>query len=94
MAAMLVLHDKIIKPLLAAATQKKRSRRAQKPTAIDRHYEVIRTEMRGLLQAAWIGCIVFSTNLFVDVGSKRLRHLRFQDRARRPIQGARNRRAA
>ena len=50
MAAMLVLRDKIIKPLLAAATQKKRSRRAQNPTAIDRHYEVIRTEMKGLFK--------------------------------------------
>jgi hypothetical protein len=48
--ALLVLRDKIIKPLLAAATQKRRSRRAQNPTALDRHYEAIRVEMNGVFQ--------------------------------------------
>jgi hypothetical protein len=48
--ALLVLRDKIIKLLFAAATQKRRSRGAQNPTALDRHYEAIRVEMSGVFQ--------------------------------------------
>ena len=50
MTAVIVLHDKIIKPLLAAAKQRRPSHGAQNPTAIDRHYEVIRVEMGGLFR--------------------------------------------
>jgi hypothetical protein len=50
MAALLVLRDKAIKPLLAGAQHLRRSRRAQNPTALDAHYHTIRTAMQGVFQ--------------------------------------------
>ena len=48
MAALVVLRDKAIKPLLAAAQPLRPSRRAQNPTALDAHYDTIRTAMFGV----------------------------------------------
>jgi hypothetical protein len=48
MAALLVLRDKAIKPLLAAAQQHRRSRRPQNPSPLDIHYQTIRASMRGV----------------------------------------------
>jgi hypothetical protein len=48
MAALVVLRDKAIKPLLAAAQHPRRSRRPRNPTALDTHYETIRTGMHGV----------------------------------------------
>jgi hypothetical protein len=45
MAALVVLRNKAIKPLLAAAQDLRRSRGAQNPKALDMHYETIRTAM-------------------------------------------------
>jgi hypothetical protein len=50
MVALLVLRDKVIKPLLAAATRLRQPRRAQNPTQLDRHYETIRSAMQGVFQ--------------------------------------------
>lgn len=50
LAALLVLRDKVVLPLLAAAEPVKPSHGAHNPTPMDRHYEVIRTEMRGVFQ--------------------------------------------
>jgi hypothetical protein len=49
LAALLVLRDKVIQPLLAAALQTRPSRGAQNPTRLDRHYETLRVGMQGLL---------------------------------------------
>jgi hypothetical protein len=49
LAALLVLRDKVIQPLLAAALQTRPSRAAQNPTRLDRHYETLRVGMQGLL---------------------------------------------
>jgi len=49
LAALLVLRDKVIQPLLAAALQTRPSRGAQNPTQLDRHYETLRVGMQGLL---------------------------------------------
>src|ERR1700730_9626258 len=46
MAALLVLRDKVIKPLLAAARQDKPARGAQNPTALDTHYQIARLSMQ------------------------------------------------
>ena len=48
MAAIVVLRDKAIKPLLAAARQVSPTRQAQNPTALDKHYETIRIAMQGV----------------------------------------------
>jgi hypothetical protein len=48
MAALVVLRDKAIKPLLAAAQALRPSRRAQNPTALDAHYDTIRIAMSGV----------------------------------------------
>jgi hypothetical protein len=49
MVALVVLRNKAIKPaikpLLAAAQCRRKSRGAQNPTPIDKHYETIRTAM-------------------------------------------------
>ena len=46
--ALVVLRNKAIKPLLAAAQQLRPTRGAQNPRAIDGHYEAIRVAMRGV----------------------------------------------
>ncbi len=48
MTALLVLRNKAIKPLLAAAQRLRPTRGAHNPTAIDRHYDAIRLAMRGV----------------------------------------------
>jgi hypothetical protein len=48
MAALVVLRDKVIKPLLAAARQDKPGRGAQNPTALDTHYHTARLSMQGI----------------------------------------------
>jgi hypothetical protein len=48
MVALVVLRNKAIKPLLAAAQCRRKSRGAQNPKPIDRHYETIRTAMQGV----------------------------------------------
>jgi hypothetical protein len=48
MAALVILRDKAIKPLLAAAQQSRRSRRPPNPAPIDIHYQTIRAGMQGI----------------------------------------------
>ncbi len=48
MTALIVLRNKAIKPLLAAAEQLRPTRGAQNPRAIDAHYDAIRLAMRGI----------------------------------------------
>ena len=50
MAALVVLRNKAIQPLLAAAQELRPSRGAQNPQALDTHYDTIRTAMRGVFQ--------------------------------------------
>ena len=46
--ALVVLRNKAIKPLLAAAQRRRKSRGAQNPRPIDRHYETIRMAIQGV----------------------------------------------
>ena len=48
LVALVVLRNKAIKPLLAAAQRRRKSRGAQNPRPIDKHYETIRTAMQGV----------------------------------------------
>ena len=48
MVALVVLRNKAIKPLLAAAQRRRKSRGAQHPRPIDRHYETIRMAIQGV----------------------------------------------
>jgi hypothetical protein len=48
MAALIILRDKAIKPLLAAVQPLRPSRRSQNPTALDAHYAALRTAMQGV----------------------------------------------
>jgi hypothetical protein len=48
MAALVVLRNKAIKPLLAAAQELRPSRGAQNPRALDAHYASIRSAMQGV----------------------------------------------
>ena len=48
LTALLVLRDKVIKPLLAARNQPGLTTGPNHPTATDHRYEALRTEMRGL----------------------------------------------
>jgi hypothetical protein len=50
MAALVLLRNKAIKPLLAAAQQLRPSRGPHKPQALDAHYETIPTAMQGVFQ--------------------------------------------
>jgi hypothetical protein len=49
-AALLVLREKIIKPLLAAAQAVRKARRPRNPTPLDLHYECVRVGMQGIFQ--------------------------------------------
>ena len=48
MAALLVLLDKAIKPLLAAAQQHRRSRPPQNPAPLDIYYQAMRASLCGV----------------------------------------------
>ena len=48
MTALVALREKIIKPLLAAANDHRRSRRPRNPAPIDAHYYTIRAAMCGV----------------------------------------------
>jgi len=50
MAALVVLRNQAIQPLLAAAQELRPSRGAQNPQPLDTHYEAIRTAMQGVFQ--------------------------------------------
>jgi len=50
MTALVVLRNKAIKPLLAAAQELRPSHGAQNPRALDTHYDTIRIAMRGVFQ--------------------------------------------
>ena len=51
MTALVVIREKVIKPLLAAGSQLAPLSTLNHPTPIDRHYEKLRAEMRGLFTA-------------------------------------------
>jgi hypothetical protein len=48
LAALVLIRDKVIQPLLAYAVHAHPSRSTQNPTTLDRRYEVLRADMRGL----------------------------------------------
>jgi hypothetical protein len=50
LAALVVLREKAIRPLLAAAQGIRPSRGSQNPTALDHHYETVRAGMAGVLR--------------------------------------------
>ena len=50
MVAWWVLHDKVIKPLLAAASQPSIEPQIESPTPICQRYRALRLEMQGLFQ--------------------------------------------
>lgn len=50
MTALVVLRNKAIKPLLAAAQDLRPARGAQNPSALDTHYDTIRSAMQGVFQ--------------------------------------------
>jgi hypothetical protein len=51
LAALVVLRDHVIKPLLAASCQLQRGRKPKSPSLLDQHYDALRTDMRGLFHA-------------------------------------------
>ena len=53
-AALLVLREKVIKPVLAGAGKPRRGPKPKHQNAIDAHYETIQVEMRNLFQAIGI----------------------------------------
>ena len=50
MAALVVLRNKAIKPLLAGMQEQRPARGAQNPSGLDTHYDTIRIAMRGVFQ--------------------------------------------
>jgi len=50
LAALLVLRDKVIKPLLAASMETRPTHGSQNPRAIDTYYETIRAGMKGVFR--------------------------------------------
>jgi len=48
LTAVLVLREKIIRPLLAASSQPEPPTKPDHPTPVDHHYESLRAGMRGL----------------------------------------------
>lgn len=54
LTALLVLRDKVVKPVLAGAGRPKRGPRPKNPSRIDTHYRVLQHEMHGLFQTIGI----------------------------------------
>jgi len=50
LAALVILREKAIRPLLAAAQEIRPSRGSQNPTALDGHYAAVRSGMAGILR--------------------------------------------
>jgi hypothetical protein len=50
LTALVVLHHKVIRPLLAGATEVRPARGSQNPTRIDQYYQSLRAGMQGLFQ--------------------------------------------
>ena len=50
MTTLIVLRDKVIKPVLAAAQARRKPRKPRNPTPLDLHYECLRVAMRGVFQ--------------------------------------------
>jgi hypothetical protein len=50
MTALLVLRDKVIKPLLSASIQRHPAHGAQNPTSLHIHYEALRVGMQGVFR--------------------------------------------
>jgi len=50
LAALLVLRDKVIKPLLAASMETRPTHGPQNPRTLDNHYEAIRVAMQGVFR--------------------------------------------
>ena len=50
MAALVVLRNKAIKPLLATAQELRPSRGPQNPGALDAHYQTVRSAMQDVFQ--------------------------------------------
>ena len=50
LAALLVLRDKVIQPLLAASMEVRPTHGCQNPRALDKHYETIRVEIQGVFR--------------------------------------------
>ena len=50
LTALVVLGEKAIRPLLAAAQQIQPSRGRQNPTALDHHYQTVRAAMAGIFR--------------------------------------------
>lgn len=48
MTALVVLREKVIRPLLAASTRPEPHAKRSNPASIDQHYENLRASMRGL----------------------------------------------
>ena len=63
MAALVVLRNQVIEPLLAAAQELQPPRRAQTPRALDRHYDTIRTAMGGVFQESGVAASTSTTIL-------------------------------
>jgi hypothetical protein len=55
MAALIVLRNKAVKPLLAAAPELRPTRGAQNPRPLDTHYDTIRMAMRSVFSGARVG---------------------------------------
>ena len=54
MAALVVLREKVIRPLLAASSRPEWQSKLNNPTPIDRHYQTLRLGMRDLFTALGI----------------------------------------
>src|ERR1700751_1829377 len=64
--ALVVLRDKAIKPLLAAAQALRPRRGAHNPTLLDAHYDALRAAMRGVFHELGIACINIIENYFSE----------------------------
>ena len=51
MAALLILREKVIRPLLAASQRPEPMSKPAHPTPVDHHYEHLRADMRNLFTA-------------------------------------------
>ena len=83
MVALVVLRNKAIKPLLAAAQDLHPSRGAQNPRPLDRNYETIRTAMQCCFPGTGAGSLNIDNYFFKSFKKAKTSHARARDSVRK-----------
>ncbi len=70
LTALVVLREKLIRPLLAASTRPEPHSKLSNPTLIDQHYENLRAGMRGLFNELGVAALKIDNLFFIPLDKR------------------------